>query len=168
MIPSPGAIPWHQTTAPARGNDPDAEDDLHFAKGVEAPSAEGNVILGIVLRFIDGSSFVFFDLPEVAGFMKMSHLLEDSGKESVENCAGKDNSGNQVEVMLRHGPFLDLFPEASAFSFVGFVPGILVGRERKREMGMLLFPEVPFAAFRVSRFSASSSRGVAGSAGKGE
>ena len=153
---------------PGQGNDPHAEDDLHFAEGVEEPGAEGNVILGVVLRFIDGSSFVFFDFPEVAGFMKMSHLLEDSGKESVENGAGKDDGGNQVEVMLRHGPFLDLFPEASAFPFVGFVPGILVGRERKREMGMLLFPEVPFASFRVSRFSTSRSRGIAGYAGKGE
>ena len=100
--------------------------------------------------------------------MKVSHLLEDPGKESVEYGAGEDDGGNQVEVMLSHRSFLDLVPEAQTFSIVGLVSRVLVGRERKRKMGVLVFLEIPFSTFRVSRFSSSGSRGIAGSAGKGK
>ena len=95
---------------------------------MKEPGAERDIVFGVVLGFVHGSPFVFFNALPVPIFMGVRHFLEDSREKGVEDRTGEYDRSDQVEVILSNSPFFELLPESSAFSLECFMFGICVGR----------------------------------------
>ena len=143
------------------GDDPDAKDSLNLSQGMEEPGAEGDVVLGVFLRFINRPPPLLLDHLAVPGLMEVSPFLEDSREEGVENGAGKDDGCDQVEMVLRNCPFPELFPEGVVLSFKGHMVGIGVGRQGQGKMGVLILLELPLPPSGVGGFPVAGRGGRA-------
>ena len=70
----------------------------------------------------------------------------------MENGAGENYGGYQVEVILGDGSFPQLIPEGALLSLEGRVLRVGVCWQWEREMSGLFLTEIPFAALGVGGF----------------
>lgn len=137
------------------GDDPDAEDCLYLAQEVKQVSAEGNIVLGIVVGFSAGCSSFGLDALEVALFVFMGHFEEESCEECVNDRADEYDGGNEVEAIQGECALLEGCSEIG-ISFRGELR--FVAAERKGELCVLVFIELIFF-FRESWFDGFSRLG---------
>ena len=138
-------------------DDPDAEDSFNLTEGVKEPCPKGDIILGVILRFVHCPSFFLLDDLTVPVLVGVGHFRKHSGEKGMENGAGENYSGYQVEVILGDGSFPQLIPEGALLSLEGRVLRVGVCWQWEREMSVLFLAEIPFAALGVGGFLAAGS-----------